>query len=142
VGEKLAEPHVRAVIDRLIAAHALQPHFALLVPVLHVPARYRLYIQEPETSAGSPRLGPLRNELEDGLMENPYYRQAVAAGQLAPAEVTALDPRGDSAWLLYEQRCLHEGQKCGNIKPMALDRRTGWPEVFARLGAEPASGHR
>jgi hypothetical protein len=142
VGEKLAEPHVRAVLDRLFTAPALQPPFALLVPVLHRPARYRLYIQAPGFTAGSPLFDALRKKLEDGLMENPYYRHAVAAGQLAPAEVTALNPEGDSAWLLYERRCLQEGQKCGNIKPTALDRRTGWPEVFVRLEGEPASGRR
>ena len=142
VGEKLAEPHVRAVLNRLIAAQSLQPRFVLLVPILDRPARYRLYIQAPGITSSSPLLGPLRKGLEDGLMENPYYRHAVAAGQLAPAEVTALDSRGSSAWLLYEQRCLEEGQKCGNIKPMALDRRVGWPDVFACLECKPASNHR
>jgi hypothetical protein len=119
VGEKLAEPHVRAVLDRLIAAQALQMRFALVVPVLHRPARYRLYFQASGITADSPLLGPLRKGLEDGLMENPYYRHAVAAGQLAPAEVTPLEPGGDSAWRLYERRCLEEGQKCGSIKPTA-----------------------
>jgi hypothetical protein len=142
VGEKLAEPHVRAVLDRLLAAQALQPRFALLVPVLDRPARYRLYLQAPGITGGSPRLDPLRKGLEDGLMENPYYHHAAAAGQLALAEVTALDPEGESAWLLYERRCLEDGQKCGNIKPTALDRRMGWPEVFACLEGEPAGGRR
>jgi hypothetical protein len=138
VGEKLAEPHVRAVLDRLLAAQALQPRFALLVPILDRPARYRLYIQGPGITDDSTLLDPLRQGLEDGLQENPYYRHAVAAGQLVPVEVTVLDPDGDSAWLLYERRCLKEGQRCGNIKPMALDPRTGWPEVFADLQAESA----
>src|SRR5262249_49343993 len=40
VGEKLAEPHVRAVLDRLLAARGSQPCFALLVPILARPARY------------------------------------------------------------------------------------------------------
>ena len=142
VGEKLAEPHVRAVLDRLIAAQGLQPRFAVLVPIVDRWPHYRLYIQAPGIAAGSARLQPLRRGLEDGLMENPYYRHAVAAGQLAPAEVTALDPDGDSAWLLYERRCLQEGQKCGNIKPTALDRRTGWPEVFACLEGTPAIDRR
>jgi hypothetical protein len=75
-------------------------------------------------------------------MENPYYRHAVAAGQLAPVEVTALDPAGNSAWRLYERRCLAEGQKCGSIKPTALDRRTGWPEVFTCLERDFASHHK
>lgn len=142
VGEKLAEPHVRALLNRLLAVLSLQPRFTLLVPILDRPARYRLYIQAPGIAGGSPLLVSLQKGLEDGLMENPYYRQAVAAGQLAPAEVTVLDPRGDSAWRLYERRCLAEGQKCGNIKPTALDRRTGWQEAFAHLEREFSSRHK
>lgn len=130
VGEKLAEPHVRAVLDRLFTVHALQPRFAVLVPVVQRPPFHRLYLQVPEITSDSPLVGSLRDGLEDGLMENPYYRQALAIGQLAAVEVTALDAAGDSAWVLYERRCLQEGQKCGSIKPMALNRRTGWPEVF------------
>jgi hypothetical protein len=142
VGEKLAEPHVRAVLDRLYGALGLQPRFALLVPVLDRPPRYRLYLQAPGITAASPQLVSLRMGLEDGLRENPYYRHAVTAGQLAPVEVSALDPAGESAWLLYERRCLDEGQKCGNIKPTALDRRAGWPEVFAPLEDSFARGRR
>ena len=51
VGEKLAEPHVRDVLDRLPALRAIQPRFALLVPVLDRPPRYRLYIQGPAAAA-------------------------------------------------------------------------------------------
>src|SRR5262249_21089862 len=66
--------------------------------------------------AASPLLDLLRESLEGRLMENPYYRHAVAGGQLAPVEITVLDPEGGAAWLLYERRCLDEGQKWGNIK--------------------------
>jgi len=133
VGEKLAEPHVRAVIDRLRGTYELHLRFALLVPILHRPAHYRLYLQGEGITAASPVLGALQEGLENGLMENPYYRYAVAAGQLARAEVTALDPTAASPWLLYERRCLNEGQKCGSIKPMALDRRSDWPQIFSAL---------
>jgi hypothetical protein len=142
VGEKLSEPHVRRVLDQLSAAHDLRPRFALLVPVLGRPARYRLYLQGPGLDVGPSLQTLLRGDLDAGLAENPYYRHALASGQLAPAEVAILDPEGDPAWQLYERRCLAEGQKCGNIKPQALDRRQGWPEVFAPREAEPASGRR
>ena len=39
VGEKLAEQHVRVVLDRLFAGHGLAPRFALLVPMEGRPAR-------------------------------------------------------------------------------------------------------
>ena len=139
VGEKLAEPHVRDVLDRLPVLRAIRPRFALLVPVLDRPPRYRLYIQGHATDS---LLDALRVELQCGLEENSYYRHAVALGQLAVAEVSALDPAGESAWRLYERHCLGEGQRCGDIKPIALDRRTGWPERFHPLMIESASGRR
>lgn len=142
VGEKLAETHVRAVLDRLAAVHGLRPRFTLLVPVVDRPPRYRLYIQGPGITTDSPLLGPLQEGLEEGLKENPYYRHAIEIGQLAPVEITALDPEGEAAWLLYERRCLEDGQKWGNIKPAALDRRTDWPEVFACVERASANGRK
>jgi hypothetical protein len=132
VGEKLAEPHVRSVLDRLPALRGMR--FVLLVPVLGRPPRYRLYVQGPATAAA------VSDELRRGLEENPYYRHAVGAGQLADVEIAKLDPAGESAWLVYEQYCVANGQKHGDIKPVALDRRPGWPERFAAL--EVASGRR
>jgi hypothetical protein len=134
VGEKLAEPHVRAVLDRVFEAHGLVPRFALLVPVEGRPARYRLYLQGP---GPSPDLAALTAALQAGLEENPHYAYAVRLGQLGPAEVQPLDPAGPSAWSLYEQRALARGQKVGAVKPAALDTWPGWPEVFQVL-ARPA----
>jgi hypothetical protein len=136
VGEKLAEAHVRSVLDRVMRALSLQARFAMVVPVRDRPPRYRLYLQ-----AAGVALPSIRERLDEGLMENPYYRHAVTAGQLAPVEVVALDPDGDSAWLLYERRCLADGQKCGNIKPTALDRRMDWPAVFG-TGMDRVDGAR
>jgi hypothetical protein len=126
VGEKLAEPHVRAVLERLFAAQGLCPGFALLAPVEGRPARYRLFIQD----APLPSLTALATGLEAGLRENPYYGHAVALGQLAPAEVAVLDPSGEPAWQVYERCCVARGQRAGNIKPAALDGWTGWAQEF------------
>jgi hypothetical protein len=134
VGEKLAEPHVRAVLDRAFLARRLAPRFALLVPVEGRPARYRLYVQ---LDGAAPPPG-LEADLEAGLGENPYYRHAVRLGQLAPAEVRALDPAGEPGWLVYERRCLARGQKAGDIKPAALDPWTGWPAAFVASSPDPA----
>jgi hypothetical protein len=142
VGEKLAEPHVRDVLDRLPALREIQPRFALLVPVLDRPPRYRLYIQGPAANAAHSLLEALRVELQSGLEENPYYRHAISVGQLSAVEVAALDPAAEPAWLLFERHCLGQGQTCGDLKPIALDRRTGWPERFHPLMIESASGRR
>jgi hypothetical protein len=136
-GEKLSEPHVRAVLDRLFTDNVLSPRFALLVPVVGRPARYRLYLQGAAGAAAPP--GALQAGLEAGLRENPYYRHAVALGQLAPAEVQPLPPDGEPAWGVYERRCLARGQKLGNVKPAALDAWAGWPEEFRALHQAPAA---
>jgi hypothetical protein len=128
VGEKLAEPHVRGVLDRIFAELRLAPSFAMLVPVLGAPSRYRLVVE-------GKGIEPLARRLEAGLCENPYYRHAVAIGQLAPVEVFVLPDGAESGWNIFERRCLERGQKAGNIKPAALDTWTGWPEVFDALGA-------
>jgi hypothetical protein len=141
VGEKLSEEHVRAVLDDIFRRLALQPHFSLLAPILGRPPRYHLYVQAAGFSSASPLLGLLRERLESGLARNPHFRQARAAGQLGPIGISALAAEGNSAWNLYERRCLEEGQKCGNIKPMALDRRMGWDKVFACL-EEAGAGDR
>jgi hypothetical protein len=126
-GEKLSEPHVRVVLDRLFTDNSLSPRFAMLVPVEGCPPHYRLYVQ------GAVEGGALQAGLEEGLSANPYYRHAVALGQLGPVEVQFLPPDGPSAWGVYERRCLARGQKLGNIKPAALDTWAGWPEVFRPL---------
>jgi hypothetical protein len=118
VGEKLAEPHVRVVLERVFAKHGLTPRFALLAAVAGRPARYRLYLQSP----GAGDSAGLIAGLEAGLEENPHYRHAVHLGQLAPAEIEVLDPQGEPGWQIYERRCLARGQRAGNIKPLSLEK--------------------
>jgi hypothetical protein len=133
VGEKLAEPHVRAVLERLTLLSGRRPGFKMLVPALESPPRYRLYLQGPSLDDCALWLSQLCRDLQAGLEENPYYRHAVAVGQLAPVEAGLMDPEGEAAWLVYERHLLEAGFKSGNIKPLALDRWTGWPDRFAPL---------
>jgi hypothetical protein len=132
VGEKLAEPHVRAVLAQAPRLQQLAPTFTLLVPVPGRPPRYRLYLQGPAPPAAEV-CAALAAEVQAGLGENPYYRHAVALGQLAPLEVMVLDPAAERAWLVYERYCVARGQKCGDIKPAVLDRATDWPQRLAPL---------
>jgi hypothetical protein len=138
VGEKLSEPHVRAVLDRLFAAHRLEPRFALLAPE-DGPPRYRLYLQAAGLDGRPELLAALQTALQAGLAENPHYRYAVGLQQLAPAEIHVLDSDGEPGWQVYERVCLARGQKCGDIKPAALDSQPGWSQEFGRSAA---SAHR
>ena len=136
VGEKLAESHVRAVLDRLLDEQGIMAAFTLLVPIDDRPPRYRLYLQLPSPVPGEGQwvraaLIALACSLEAGLCENPHYAYARRLGQLAPAEIVVLDPHEGPAWELYERQCLARGMRLGNIKPKALDAWPGWPAVFA-----------
>jgi hypothetical protein len=133
-GEKLAEPHVREVLDRVFANLNLSPTFALVVPVVGRPAGYRLYVQASAIAPLSCKEAALRAALQSGLEDNPYYRHAVQMGQLAPVQVRVL-PSAVSGWAAYERVCLARGQRAGNIKPMALDNWTGWPQELEPCGA-------
>lgn len=64
----------------------------------------------------------LSSRLQAGLKENPFDRHAVPLGQLAPAKAIALDPQGESAWLVFERGCITNGQQLGDITPVALMR--------------------
>lgn len=123
VGEKLAEPFVRSVLERLWRLHDCRPRFALVVPVAGRPPHYRLYVQ------GVPAGPHWRQDLQSALEENPYYRHACAIGQLGAVDVCLLGDDID-AGQRYELGCVNLGQKLGNIKPTTLDVRPGWERVF------------
>lgn len=139
VGEKLSEPHVRSVLDRIFAADGLTPTFAMLVPVAFRPTHYRLYLQGPPQDLDT---GSLAAALEAGLSENPHYAYAVGLGQLRPADVSVLDPVGESASQVYLRCQVRRGLRAGNIKPAVLDSWPGWAEEFAAVHRTPNAGPR
>ena len=140
VGEKLAESHVRLSVDRALAECGPALRFALLVPVARPTARYRLYVQfVAGTETDASELVGVQPSLEGKLAENPHYRYAVGLGQLAPVEIRLLDSHAESAWQVYEQRCIARGQRVGNIKPVALDTWDGWPAAFAAMESPATS---
>jgi hypothetical protein len=130
VGEKLSEAHVRTVLNRLFGGNGPPPAFALLVPVVDRPPRYRLYLQGLALSGDAAVMKGCAAGLETGLCENPHYAYARQLEQLAPAEIAAIDSQKTPAWEVYERQCIARGIRMGNIKPTALDLWTGWPAVF------------
>jgi hypothetical protein len=127
VGEKLGEPFVRAAIERALDNVGARARFAMLVPVLERPPRYRLYVQV--ASRESTRPTDLAEILQAELEANPHYRYAVQLRQLGTVEVAWLDDR-EPAERVVERRLLAKGKVAGGIKPAALDAWTGWPELF------------
>jgi hypothetical protein len=125
VGEKLAEPFVRDVIERVLFVQGLTPSFAMLAPREGRPDHYVLYLQ-----GARPDEQRLEADLQAALEESPHYAYACGLGQLGPARVRVVPAERGSAWGLFEARWLELGQKAGDVKPAALDPWPGWAEVF------------
>jgi hypothetical protein len=114
-GEKLNEAFVAGVLREVLGT---SPSFAMLACDTDIPA-YVLYIdgEIPEKAAA---------DIEACLRQNFHYDYARFLGQLGPLQIC----RVPGAAEMYQQFCMRGGQKAGNIKPLALDRRNGWSRVF------------
>jgi hypothetical protein len=130
VGEKVAETHVRQVLERELGRLELEPRFVLLAPIMDRPPHYRLYVQLHVGSQDMCLLKRLRDGIERGLCENPHYRYAIGLAQLAEMDLHLLQSDGESGGTIYQQQCVLRGQRAGSVKPTALDSWRGWPEVF------------
>ena len=133
VGEKLSEAHVSKVLSASFSEIGLAPQFALMVPVMAKPPHYRLYFQGGKNDLPGTDDCRLLRTIEAGLSTNPYYRQALQLGQLEPLDLRRIRSSGESGWSAYERRLTAGGRKLGNVKPVALDARAGWPDCFDPL---------
>ena len=119
-GEKLHEGFVAGVLERTFRRLEISPRFALLAP--DEPDGYTLHLEmdgEPPADLG--------RILEEELSANPHYRAAVSLGQLAPVRTFLIARDGFS---LYLRRCREQGQRLGDVKPLALSRWTEWRRIF------------
>jgi hypothetical protein len=128
-GEKLHEAFVGSALARACARVALAPRFALLAPAgegryaAGGTAHYALYVESPD-----PLPHDLASVLDDELAANPHYRLCRDLGQLARVSVV---PVGPGATARYLERCRRDGQRLGDVKPLALSGRTGWGEALS-----------
>jgi hypothetical protein len=65
--------------------------------------------------------------LDGYLRTNVHYNFAVKMGQITLLQVFLISQNGQKA---YIERCVADGQKMGDIKPLWFDTRTGWQKVF------------
>jgi GH3 auxin-responsive promoter len=135
-GEKLNEAHVGQVLREALHVANVQSRFAMLAcdsglgpPSLAVPlngpatARYILYI---DTSHPDDLLRVVARHIDRGLRENFHYDYARRLGQLGPVGIFRARAAGDS----YVAAAVTAGRRLGDVKPLALDRRSGWSERF------------
>jgi hypothetical protein len=121
VGEKLAAARVGAVLEAVLGTP--RPLFAMLAPEWGTPPTYRLFL---ESDLPSEHLDALAARVDHALSEGHHYRYARELGQLGP--VRAVRVRQGSR--RYEARCIHLGQRAGDIKPMDLHCQPGWTQWF------------
>jgi hypothetical protein len=128
-GEKLHESFVASVLARVLSRIGIVPRFALLAPADEGPAGYVLYLEADETPPAC-----LAEMLDEELSANPHYQLCRSLGQLAAVRAQRLEK---DAFSRYLEHCRRQGQRLGDVKPLALSTLTGWGEVFTeRRGLE------
>jgi GH3 auxin-responsive promoter len=121
-GEKLHEVHVAAVLRE--AATQGVPAFAILACDRELsPAAYVAYV---ESTADDATLSAMAETIEGGLRRNFHYDYARLLGQLGPVRIF----RAEEAARSYLTHAVAAGQRAGDVKPLALDRRDGWSRRF------------
>ncbi len=126
VGEKLHEAHVAAVLRDAFARvpPAFRPAFAMLACDRELsPPAYVLYVDGEAVDA---TLTVAAAAVEEGLRRNFQYDYARFLGQLGRVQIF----RAKEAARTYMSAALSTGQRAGDIKPLALDRRDGWSRRF------------
>jgi hypothetical protein len=123
-GEKLTEAFVARVLRETFDAFSVSPAFAMLAcdDTQSSPA-YTLYI---DTTAPDRLLAGVASRIDSGLRDSFHYDYARRLGQLAPLRVFRAAAAGDA----YLNAAVHSGQRAGDVKSLALDRRTGWSRIL------------
>jgi GH3 auxin-responsive promoter len=122
-GEKLNEAHVTEALQDAFRALAIAPDFAMLACDTGRPASYVLYI---DTAEPDERLARAAARLDSSLRSNFHYHYARELGQIAAVRVF----RAQAAAETYLLTAVGKGQRAGNVKPPALDKRDGWSGIF------------
>lgn len=117
-GEKLSEAFVACAVREALAGNPAAPSFAMLAPEegSTVQSHYTLYVE-----GAFPADLPAR--LDMALRRNPNYSYCRDLGQLRPPRIFKLDEQAYGAFVAAEMR---RGMRLGDIKPVALSRRTDW----------------
>jgi GH3 auxin-responsive promoter len=123
-GEKLNETHAREALRGSLVLYAPDARFAMLA-FEEESASYTLFIEAygvQETSLLS-----LADHVEAELRENYNYRYCRDLGQLGSIRVFRIR-RG--ATETHQTVCRSDGQRAGDVKPVALHTMSGWSRRF------------
>ncbi len=123
-GEKLNDAHVSRVLQEVFSVLGLAPEFGMLACDTAVPPHYVLYIDDPGQDGLLDRAAQL---IDVRLRENFHYDYARQLGQLAGVRAVRVRDGAE----MYLAAAMRNGQKAGDVKAPALDRRDGWSGVFS-----------
>ena len=133
-GEKLNEAHVSRVLRSVFGELGIAPSFAMLAcETEQARPGYVLYIDTAERDAPLERAAGI---VESALHENFHYRYARKLGQLSALRAF----RAVGAAEAYVAASVRHGQRAGDVKPLALDRRNGWGRVFRAKTLSASAG--
>jgi hypothetical protein len=135
-GEKLSEAYVARILRQECESVGVTPRFAMVAcDTTLEPAAYVLYIDARDRDEVFLRLAAA---IEAELRRSFHYNYARLLGQLGPLRIFRAEG-ADEAYLLAAVRA---GQRAGDVKPLALDRRNGWSQVFGgRFVGDAARSH-
>jgi len=123
-GEKLTDAYVSGVLKDAVARAGVIPAFAMVAYDDGPPAGgYVLYIESVASDEELQRLG---EDVESALCRAFHYDYARRLQQLASLRVF----RTEAAETYFLERSMREGQRAGDVKLTALDRRSGWSRTF------------
>ena len=132
-GEKLNDAHVSSVFRDVFQALEMSPSFAMLACDTNSPPSYVLYIDSPEQDG---RVDLAAERIDAALRENFHYNYARQLGQLA--RVRPFRIRNGAG--VYLDAAVRNGQKAGDVKVPALNRRNGWSESFGGVTLDKCQG--
>ena len=125
VGEKLDETFVVNSINQLESLFKINYKFLLFAPEINnKTTNYTLYIECDNINDLT------RNEAEMALdkilCDNYHYKYAREINQLGRVKIYFIQ----YGLKKYTERCVSEGQKFGDIKPVVIDKRLDWRDYF------------
>jgi hypothetical protein len=135
-GEKLHEEHVCEALRQGAARAGLSPRFAMLS---YEERPEPGYVYLVEDGGSDERLRHAAVAIDGLLKGNFHYRYCRDLGQLAEVRVFRVAGGGREDYL---QACCRRGQRLGDIKPLALQRKPGWTGEFRGRMLDEASGHK
>jgi hypothetical protein len=121
-GEKLNDAHVSRAFETTFKRLSISPSFATLACDIAPPPGYVLYI---DANVNDDLLTRAAEAIDTGLRENFHYEYARRLGQLECVRAVRV-PGGAKA---FSDRAARNGQKLGDIKVPALDRRSAGPDA-------------